>query len=124
MALGLPLQLDTPDSPGVAPKLLWPPTHRCLSDLLRVQLHGSGVRLTGKTLHRWDLWGSRLGQDLCWAAAGTEARWWAQHHSGKRQLSQDAKLWAMLKPLKILAGFFLEQSFLWLCLLLHYLDRS
>ncbi|KAL2294132.1 hypothetical protein Nmel_007854 [Mimus melanotis] len=31
---------------GVAPKLLWPPTHRCLSDLLRVQLHGSGIKQT------------------------------------------------------------------------------
>lgn len=43
---------------------------------------------------------------VCLAAAGRGERWWAQHHSGKRQLSQDAKLWAVLKPLKRLAGFF------------------
>lgn len=46
---------------------------------------------------------------VCSAAPGRGARWWAQHHSGKRQLSQDTKLWATLKPLKRLAGF-LEQS--------------
>lgn len=40
------------------------------------------------------------------AAADTGARWWAQNHSGKRQLSQGAKLWAMLNPLKTLAALF------------------
>lgn len=37
-------------SPGVVPELLCPPTYRCLSDLLRAQLHGSGIEPTGRTL--------------------------------------------------------------------------
>lgn len=98
---------------GVVPRLLCPPTRRCLGDLLRVQLYGSGVEPTGKMLHSWDLCGTWLGQDLhAWQRWVQEQGARPSITSGRRHLSQRAKLCTALEPLKGLAGLFGA----WFCL--------
>lgn len=91
---------------------------RCLGDLLRVQLYGSGVEPTGRTLHSWDLCRVWLGRDLrAWQHWVQEQGAEPSVTSGRRRLSQRAELCAIPELLKGQAGF--GWTWVWprLCLL-------